>query len=124
AVMPTTRAEIILEGSNDGTTWLAYEFKYEPGDPARCPPWVAPHQPRLDCQMWFAALGDYHSNPWILRLMARLLEGSPEVLKLMRSNPFSNAPPHYLRAMIYEYHFTTPGERNRTSNWWSRQLQG
>jgi predicted DCC family thiol-disulfide oxidoreductase YuxK len=124
AVMTTMRAEIILEGSNDGTTWLPYEFNYKPGDPACRPRWVAPHQPRLDWQMWFAALGDYHSNPWILHLMARLLEGSPEVLELMRSNPFSHAPPHYLRAMIYEYHFTTPGERNRTGNWWSRKLRG
>jgi lipase maturation factor 1 len=124
AVMTTTRAEIILEGSNDGTTWLPYEFKYKPGDPAQRPRWVAPHQPRLDWQMWFAALGDYRSNPWVLHLMARLLEGSPQVLTLMRSNPFPNAPPRYLRAMLYEYHFTTPGERNRTGKWWSRELKG
>src|SRR5204863_9605213 len=70
AVMTTTRAEIIMEGSNDGTTWLTYEFKYKPGGPALHLPWVAPHQPRLDWQMWFAALGDYRSNPWILRFMA------------------------------------------------------
>ena len=98
AVMTTARAEIVLEGSNDGTTWLPYEFKYKPGDPARRPPWVAPHQPRLDWQMWFAVLGDYQRNPWILHLMARLLEGSPQVLKLMPMNPFPNAPPNYVRA--------------------------
>ena len=75
--MTTTRQEIVIEGSDDGVTWLAYEFKYKPGDLARRPSWVAPHQPRLDWQMWFAALGDYQSNPWILRFMMRLLEGSP-----------------------------------------------
>jgi lipase maturation factor 1 len=124
AVMTTTRAEIIVEGSNDGTTWLAYEFKYKPGDPARHLPWVAPHQPRLDWQMWFAALGDYRSNPWILDFMTRILEGSPDVLKLMRSNPFPNRAPRYLRAMLYQYHFTTPGKRNSTGNWWNREPKG
>ena len=124
AAMTTTRAEIVLEGSNDGTTWLPYESKYKPGDPARRPPWVAPHQPRLDWQMWFAALGDYHSNPWILHLMARLLEGSPQVLKLMPGSPFSNATPNYPRAMLYQYHFTTPAERHGTGKWWKRELRG
>jgi lipase maturation factor 1 len=124
AVMTTTRPEIIVEGSNDGTTWLAYEFKYKPGDLAHRPPWVAPHQPRLDWQMWFAALGDYRSDPWVLHFMARLLEGSPEVVRLLRSNPFPSAPPRYLRAMLYQYHFTTSGERNRTGNWWRRELKG
>lgn len=124
AVMTTTRAEIILEGSNDGTTWLPYEFKYKPGDPARRPPWVAPHQPRLDWQMWFAALGTYQSNPWILHLMGRILEGSPEVSKLMRSNPFPAAPPRYLRAMLYQYRFTTPSERDMSHKWWNHELKG
>ena len=124
AVMTTTRAEIILEGSNDGTTWLPYEFKYKPGDPVRCPPWVAPHQPRLDWQMWFAALGDYHNNPWILHLMARILQGSPQALQLLRSNPFPNAAPRYLRATLYQYHFSTPNERKSSGRWWSRELKG
>jgi hypothetical protein len=121
AVMTTTRPEIIVEGSNDGTTWLAYEFEYKPGDLDRRPPWIAPHQPRLDWQMWFAALGDYRSDPWVLHFMARVLEGSPEVLKLMRRNPFPNASPRYLRAMLYQYHFTAPAERKSTGNWWRRE---
>jgi lipase maturation factor 1 len=124
AVMTTSRPEIIVEGSNDGTTWLAYEFNYKPGDLDRRPPWVAPHQPRLDWQMWFAALGDYRSDPWILRFMERVLEGSPEVLQLMRRNPFPNASPRYLRAMLYQYHFTTPAERKSTGNWWRREPRG
>jgi lipase maturation factor 1 len=124
AVMTTTRAEIILQGSNDGITWLSYEFKYKPGDSARHPPWVAPHQPRLDWQMWFAALGDYRSNPCILRLLARILEASPDVLRLMGSNPFPKAAPRYVRAMLYQYHFTTRNERKSTGKWWGRELKG
>jgi predicted DCC family thiol-disulfide oxidoreductase YuxK len=124
AVMTTTRPEIVVEGSNDGETWLAYEFKYKPGDLARRPAWVAPHQPRLDWQMWFAALGDYQSDPWIIRFMARLLQGSPEVLRLLGRNPFPDRPPHYVRAMLYQYRFTTPAERKNTGAWWSRELKG
>src|SRR6185369_1579190 len=93
AVMTTTRAEIILQGSNDGKTW-------------------------------FAALGDYRSNPWILRLLARILEASPDVLKLMGSNPFPNAAPRYVRATLYRYDFTTPNERKSTGKWWGRELTG
>ena len=124
AVMTTTRPEIIIEGSSDGETWVAYEFKYKPVDLDRRPPWVAPHQPRLDWQMWFAALGDYRSNRWILQFMARLLEESPEVLGLLRSNPFPKAPPRYLRANLYQYHFTDPGQRSKTGNPWRRELIG
>ena len=124
AVMTTTRPEIIVEGSNDGTTWIAYEFKYKPGDLSRHPPWVAPHQPRLDWQMWFAALGNYQSAPWILHFMERLLEGSPDVLRLLRSNPFPNGPPHYLRASLYQYHFTRPEQKRKTGDWWRREFKG
>ena len=124
AVMTTTRAEIIVEGSSDGTTWAPYEFKYKPGDLTRAPVWVQPHQPRLDWQMWFAALGDYRSDPWVLRFLARLLEGQPEVLGLLGHNPFPGAPPHYVRALIYDYRFTTPAERKATGHWWKREPQG
>jgi hypothetical protein len=123
AVMTTTRPEIVIEGSNDGVTWLAYEFKYKPGDLTRRPAWVAPHQPRLDWQMWFAALGDYQSDPWIVRFMARILEGSPEVLRLLAHNPFPEAPPHYARATLYQYRFTTTAEKQTTGAWWSRELK-
>jgi predicted DCC family thiol-disulfide oxidoreductase YuxK len=124
AVMTTTRPEIVIEGSNDGVTWLPYEFKYKPGDLMRRPAWVAPHQPRLDWQMWFAALGDYQNDPWIVRFSARLLQGSPEVLRLLGHNPFPDTPPHYVRAMLYEYRFTAPAERGSTGAWWSRELKG
>lgn len=124
AVMTTTRLEIVIEGSNDGITWLPYEFKYKPGDLARRPPWVAPHQPRLDWQMWFAALGDYRSAPWILHFMERLLEGSLQVVRLLRKDPFPSAPPHYVRALLYQYHFTSPAEKHTTGNCWRRELKG
>ena len=124
AVMTTTRPEIIVEGSNDGTTWTPYEFKYQPGDLSRAPLWVQPHQPRLDWQMWFAALGDYRSDPWVLHFLARLLEGQPEVLGLLGHNPFPDVPPHYVRALVYDYRFTTPAERKATGHWWKRELQG
>ncbi len=88
AVMTPSRPEIVVEGSRDGTTWLPYEFKWKPGDPTRRPRFVEPHQPRLDWQMWFAALGTYEDNPWFLSFLRRLLEDSPPVLRLLKTDPF------------------------------------
>src|SRR5206468_11140612 len=105
------RREIIVEGSNDGVTWLAYEFKYKPGDVNRRPGFVAPLQPRLDWQMWFAALSSFRDNPWLVNFCVRLLQGSPDVLALLEQNPFPQKPPRYIRAVIYEYHFTNLAER-------------
>src|SRR6202035_2036001 len=87
ANMTTIRPEIIVEGSDDGVQWKTYDFKYKAGDLKRRPPWVAPHQPRLDWQMWFAALGRYETERWFQSFCARLLEGSPEVLGLLERNP-------------------------------------
>jgi uncharacterized membrane protein YphA (DoxX/SURF4 family) len=124
AVMTTSRFEIVIQGSRDGETWEDYEFKYKPGDVNRRPRWVTPHQPRLDWQMWFAALGTYQDNPWFSNLMLRLLRGSPEVLALFDKNPFSGAPPRYLRALFYDYHFTDFSTRRATGAWWRRELKG
>jgi predicted DCC family thiol-disulfide oxidoreductase YuxK len=124
AVMTTSRPEIVLEGSNDGVTWQEYQFKYKPGDVRRPPRWVAPYQPRLDWQMWFAALGSYRDNPWIVHFIFRLLQGSPDVLALLDGNPFPGAPPRYVRAQLYEYRFTTWEERRQTGAWWQRRLLG
>src|SRR5262249_43793750 len=106
------------------TTWLDYEFKYKPGNVKRPPSWVEPHQPRLDWQMWFAALGNYESNPWVVNFMVRLLEGSPDVLALLAYNRFTTAPPTYIRALIYDYRFTNFAERKASGNWWRRELKG
>ncbi len=124
AVMTTTRREIIIEGSNDGITWLPYQFKYKPGSVKRRPGFVAPYQPRLDWQMWFAALSDYRHNPWLVNFCLRLLEGSRPVLALLKYDPFPHAPPRYIRAMVYEYHFTDLAARRQTGAWWSRKKLG
>jgi lipase maturation factor 1 len=123
-VMTKSRPEIILEGSADGIDWRAYEFKWKPGDLNRPPPWVAPHQPRLDWQMWFAALGTYRQNPWFVRLAVRLLENNPSVTGLLARNPFPNQPPRYIRATLYDYHFTSWDEHKATGAWWKRERQG
>ena len=120
AVMTTERPEIVVEGSNDGVTWSAYEFRYKPGELWRPPPIVAPHQPRLDWQMWFAALGTYQTNRWFVNFMIRLMQGEPTVTRLLRSNPFPNAPPHYIRARTFRYRFTSWGSRD----WWTREESG
>src|SRR5438876_7242070 len=119
-VMTKERGEIVIEGSADGIDWLPYEFKWKPGDVMRTPGWCAPHQPRLDWQMWFAALGSYRENPWFGRLIVRL-EGSRDVSRLLAKNPFSHEPPRYIRAMFYRYRFTTLRERSETGAWWKRE---
>jgi hypothetical protein len=123
-VMTTTRPEIVVEGSDDGATWEAYEFKYKPGAVTRRPRFVEPHQPRLDWQMWFAALGPYELTPWVPSFLGALLEGSPPVLALLARNPFPQHPPRYVRTRLYNYRFTTPAERQASGAWWSRSLVG
>jgi predicted DCC family thiol-disulfide oxidoreductase YuxK len=121
AVMTTTRREIIVEGSQDGKNWLPYEFKYKPGDPSKAPAWVAPFQPRLDWQMWFAALGRARDDRWFISFLVRLLEGSPKVTGLLQTNPFAaGPPPRFIRAEIYDYHFTDRAQKAQTGNFWVR----
>ncbi|MEI7939743.1 MAG: lipase maturation factor family protein [Verrucomicrobiota bacterium] len=124
AVMTTSRREIIIEGSDDRVAWRAYEFKYKPGDVRRRPGFVEPHQPRLDWQMWFAALGDYRQNLWLVNCCLHLLRGSPPVLGLFDRNPFPQHPPRYIRAVVYEYRFTDFATRRRTGAWWRREDKG
>ncbi|MCG8433447.1 MAG: lipase maturation factor family protein [Gammaproteobacteria bacterium] len=119
AVMTTIRNEIIVEGSHDGENWEVYEFKYKPGDVSRSPPFNIPHQPRLDWQMWFAALGSYQQNPWFVSFCVALLKGSPPVLELLAHNPFPDAPPKFVRARLVEYRFANPEERATSGNWWT-----
>jgi hypothetical protein len=124
AVMTTSRPEIVIEGSDDSENWKAYEFRFKPGDVMRAPRWVAPYQPRLDWQMWFAALSSAQQTPWFSGLMLRLLQGSPAVLPLFRYNPFPDHPPKFVRAIVYDYHFTSWGERRLTGAWWTRRYEG
>lgn len=120
-VMTKDRCEIVIEGSADGLEWLPYEFKWKPGDVKRAPGWCAPHQPRLDWQMWFAALDSPRENPWFFWLIVRLLQGSQDVNRLLADNPFADKPPRYIRAMFYRYRFTTVSELRQTGEWWKRQ---
>ena len=118
AVMTTFRPEIIVEGSEDGVEWKSYTFRWKPGELDRRPQFCTPHMPRLDWQMWFAALSvDCRSQDWFLAFERRLLEGSPEVLGLLRENPFPHKPPRYVRARWFLYRFTGQG----ADAWWKRQ---
>src|SRR5438128_3946578 len=120
-VMTKDRDEIVIEGSADGIEWLPYEFKWKPGDVKRAPGWCAPHQPRLDWQMWFAALERRRENPWLGGLIVGLLQGSHDVNRLLAHNPFPDKPPRHIRAMSYRYRFTTTSELRETGAWWKRQ---
>ncbi len=121
AVMTTTRPEISVQGSDDGSEWREYGFRWKAGNPALAPAFVEPHQPRLDWQMWFAALGRFQQNPWFERFVLRLLEGSKPVTALLARNPFPNGPPKYVRAVLYQYSFTDLAERRATGRWWRRE---
>jgi hypothetical protein len=124
SVITKDRMEIIIEGTADGVTWKEYAFKYKPGDVQRRPLWNIPLQPRVDWQLWFAALGTAKDNPWFTRFMIRLLENSPPVVALLENNPFPDKPPVSVRAEFYDYHFTTIAERKKTGAWWTRDLMG
>ncbi len=124
AVMTTERREIEIQGSADGKEWKPYLFKYKPGPTNRPPGFVAPHQPRLDWQMWFAALGDYRQNSWLILFCQRLMEGSPAVLRLLENNPFPEKPPVYVRAVMYRYRFTDGETRKLSGAWWTQERLG
>ncbi|HEY6618314.1 MAG TPA: lipase maturation factor family protein [Steroidobacteraceae bacterium] len=123
AVMTTERNEIIIEGSDDGVEWREYAFRYKPGDVSRRPPWNIPHQPRLDWQMWFAALDDPRRVNWFPRFLERLLENEPNVTALLEKNPFADKPPQYIRARFYSYTFSSADDKRR-GLWWQRRSLG
>jgi predicted DCC family thiol-disulfide oxidoreductase YuxK len=124
AVMTTKRNEIVIQGSLDGTHWRDYEFQYKPGDLTRAPPWNVPFQPRLDWQMWFAALDSPDRLPWFWRFVQKLLENDPAVTALLRINPFAQGPPPlFIRAQFYEYTYSSSAEKAK-GIWWDRRLLG
>jgi len=119
------RDEIIFEGAGDplitgDTKWQEYEFKAKPGDPNRRPPFVAPYQPRIDWQIWFAAMASPADYPWTLHFVWKLLHNDPGTLSLLAKNPFPDTPPHYIRARLYRYRFAPIGE----NAWWKREPIG
>lgn len=125
AVMTKIRHEVTIEGSNDAKTWYPYRFKYKPGPLNRRPGFMEPYMPRLDWQMWFAALHPPNRfRPWFQKFMIRLLEGSPQVNRLMESNPFPKRPPLFVRARIARYYFTEPKVKKATGDWWWQGLDG
>jgi len=123
AVMTTQRDEIVLEGSSDGVEWREYEFRYKPGELARRPPWNIPHQPRLDWQMWFAALENPQRLGWFWHFLQRVLENEPTVTALLARNPFADQPPLYVRAQFYDYHYTDRAAKAQ-GLWWERRRLG
>ncbi len=124
AVMTRGRYEIEFQGSNDGQTWVAYPFRYKPQDPRQRPGIYAPYQPRFDWNLWFASLGSWRENLIVPSTEERLLAGSPDVLALFAGNPFPQAPPQQLRAVLWQYWFNTLEEKRTTGMWWKRKLIG
>ncbi|BDB40068.1 MULTISPECIES: lipase maturation factor family protein [Mycobacterium] len=124
-----TRYEVVVEGTadtsvGDQTVWREYEFKGKPGSVRRLPRQFAPYHLRLDWLMWFAAISPGYALAWLTPLLTRLLRNDADTLKLLRHNPFPDTPPHFVRAQLYQYRFTTPTELRRDRAWWHRTLIG
>jgi hypothetical protein len=125
-VFPTIeqqRTDVQIEGSMDGKTWRAYEFRYLPAAPERIAAFIVPHHPRLDWMMWFVPMGPVFLD-WFERFLVRLLEGSPPITGLLREAPFGDEPARMLRVEVYRYRFTTPEERGHAGDWWHRDYLG
>lgn len=120
ASMTKKRREIIVQGSRDGRTWRSYRFPHKPDRVDGIPTIVAPHMPRLDWQMWFAALKPPDQVRWFPAFLKRLLQGSEPVLALLEGNPFDGNPPRYVRAVMYRYHFSSWSELWYEGKWWTR----
>jgi hypothetical protein len=124
ATMTRGRYEIEFQGTQDGQHWVTYPFRYKPQDPGEAPGIYAPYQPRFDWNLWFASLGEWRSNPIVPRTEERLLTASVDVLALFAANPFPGQPPRQVRAVIWQYWFSTPEEKHAQGVWWTRQLLG
>ena len=132
------RYEIVIEGTSDRVVtpqseWREYGFKGKPGNPLQSPPQVAPYHLRLDWLIWFLPFsvtrtGDgirvWGHELWFIRFVRRLLEGEQSILRLMAKNPFAKEPPTFVRALFYEYRYTSAEEKRRTGAWWTRRLLG
>ncbi len=124
AVMTPHRYEIEFQGSNDGQSWTPYPFRYKPQDVRERPGIYAPYQPRFDWNLWFASLGSWLQNPLVPRTEELLLANDPDVLGLFAANPFPSAPPKYVRAVLWQYWFSTAEEKRVQGVWWTRQYLG
>jgi hypothetical protein len=124
AVMTRGRYEIEFQGSRDGQVWVAYPFRFKPQALDRAPGIYAPYQPRFEWNLWFASLGPWQQNPLVPRTEQRLLANDPDVLALFASNPFPGSPPLQVRAVLWQYWFTSGKQKHMTGDWWRRQLLG
>jgi len=124
AIMTKKRYEIIIEGSEDGNTWKEYLCRYKPSEITRRPRRISPYQPRLDWQMWFLPFDDFGSETWFHQFLYHLLKGTPGVVKLLRYNPFPDQPPKYIRAVMYDYQFSTKEQKKQFGWWWQREYVG
>ena len=124
AVMTRGRYEIEFQGSNDGVNWIPYEFRYKPQALDEAPRIYAPYQPRFDWNLWFASLGGWRENEIVPVTEERLLLGDTDVLALFRGNPFPQLPPRYVRAVLWQYWFTSTDEKRSTGDWWRRESLG
>lgn len=124
AVMTPNRYEIEFQGSDDGKTWKAYPFRYKPQDVMMPPGIYAPYQPRFEWNLWFASLGSWTQYPIVPRTEILLLRNDPVVLTLFACNPFPKYPPHEVRAVLWQYWFTTMKQKRQTGAWWRRQFLG
>ena len=123
-IMTRGRYEIEFQGSKDGKTWVAYPFRYKPQDLSKPPGIYAPYQPRFDWNLWFASLGSWQDYPIVPRTEVKLLSNDQDVLSLFEKNPFSQAPPREVRAVIWQYWFTTMSEKRTSGFWWRREFLG
>ena len=124
AVMTRGRYEIEFQGSIDGITWTPYPFRNKPQSLNEAPRIYAPYQPRFDWNLWFASLGSWEQNQFVPLVEERLLSNDASVLALFRNNPFAQSPPRFVRAVLWQYWFTSIDEKRRTGNWWRRQFLG
>ena len=124
ATMTTTRPEIVLEESEDGTTWVEYKFKYKVGDVAAGHPGSLRTGRDSTGRWWFAAFGQFGDEQWFQSFCYRLLEADDQVLRLLEHDPFQGRKPRQIRAVLYQYWFAVPETRRRDGVWWSRERLG
>jgi lipase maturation factor 1 len=122
--MTWARYELEFQGSLDGVTWTAYPFRYKPQALDEPPGIYAPYQPRFEWNLWFASLGGWRENPFVVRTEQQLLLNNADVARLFRSNPFRDAPPAHVRAVVWQYWFTDRATKNSTGAWWRREFRG
>lgn len=123
-IMTRGRYEIEFQGSQDGQTWLAYSFRFKPQDPAKPPGLYAPYQPRFDWNLWFASLSSWREEPMVWKTERELLAGNQDVLALFAKNLFPEQPPRQVRAIVWQYWFTTMAQKRATGMWWRRDMLG